>query len=380
MLGKMETDPARPKIQTVEVPPSNPPEDPVQDSTQPQVLVEGKKDYSKNFVFIIPAFLLVITVVLVGYGIDWYIGSRPKPTPAPIPIPTLVPATPTPTPEPIVEDKSYSNLDQGISFKYSENLSLLECENSIYLYNSNTFEGGDFNCNSQEGYAVLISFGRDNFYPVISESPDYKISESVIIVAGVSAVRQEMVSDKNGRYLIAATFSHNGNYFLIKIDKSEYGSEFNKLISSFSFDIARTSDWIEYTNSYYSLKYPPNWILAASENGSGISRISKNADEKKLQNLVIDFSANVANANLSASEVISSTRNLSGWKKLPSLDIRNIGGGTAQILQGQLDNDWHTFVVIWHKNRLVQIIWFDNLDRENQEVFDNILSSFKFAP
>jgi hypothetical protein len=380
MLGKMENDSPRPKIQTVEVPPDKPSSEPAQDSSQPQILVEGKKDYSKHFAFVVPAFLLIITIVLVGYGVNWYISSRPKPTPVPAPAPTLIPATPTPTPEAIVKDKIYTNLGYGFSFKYSEDLNLLECDSAVYLYNGSSSENVTADCSGKDFYLVAIDFAGADFYPAFPKSTDYEIKEISVDIAGVNGVRQEIINDEKKVYLIGVTFSENDNYFLIKINRSDAKEELDKIVSNFEFVEDVTKDWLLYSNLYYSIKYPPDWRLQANDSGEGSSIIAKNADEKKLQNLVIDFSANVANANLTASEVISSTKNLSGWVQVPSVDIRNIGGGTAQILQGQLNGDWHTFVVIWYKNRLVQIVWFDNPDRGNQELFDNMLSSFKFVP
>ena len=109
------------------------------------------------------------------------------------------------------------------------------------------------------------------------------------------------------------------------------------------------------------------------------SEISKDPANKTVNNLVLQTSSNVANAALTASEIVSSTRTLSGWSDPPKIELKKLGGGDAQVIQGELTGKWRAYVVIWYKNTVIQMTWDDDVGKGEQQVFDNMLASFEFT-
>jgi hypothetical protein len=130
------------------------------------------------------------------------------------------------------------------------------------------------------------------------------------------------------------------------------------------------------------LKYPQTWTLSATQDKDGKysarSEISR-GEEQTVNNLIIQTSNNVANAALTASEIISSTRTLSGWSKPPTIELKRLGGGDAQVIQGELSGKWRAYIVIWYKNTVIQMTWDDDVVQSQQQIFENILASFEFT-
>jgi len=345
------------------------------------VHVQGKMNYLSKFHFLIPATMLILTMVLTSIIVNGYIKTKVLPKPSPTPIsPSLTPSTPAPTPQVKVENKKYANPRLAISFDYPSNLKLLECPTGvIYLYEEVSSDE-NINCQSQDFYVVMIKNASTNFYPVNSE---IQKKEELIKIGGSDAVKETLSypnpdSPRQILFRQSLTFSNNNIYFLIQIKSESDQNVLNQILNSFKFIEDITVSWQTHSNNFFSFKYPPTWTLTPSATGEGITRLSQNPADQTIHNLILEYSSSVKDVNLTALEVISSTRNLPDWSSPPTIDIRNIGGGTAQILQGKYGSSWHIFAVIWYKNHLVQIIWDDDLEKSTTEVFENILSSFKF--
>ncbi len=347
--------------------------------TDPQIIVTHRDSIFRHFHFLIPASLLLIPIILGPYLARYILRLRPSPTPTPTQAPVLIPSTPAPTPKPIVQNKLYHNLDLEFSFEYPENLFLVECGGAVYLFDVNTPSSSDNFCNNLEGTVISIKTAPSSFYLPLEEDSSIKIEEQAISIAGVDAIERKIEDINTKDYKIYVTFSKDGKtHFQVALISKLYQQEFDKLVKSFDFTGDLTVNWQSYLSAEYgfSLKYPPDWRLSEPRSGSVEIRKTENSD---LASLIIDASKNLSNANLTASEIISSTKTLSGWLKPPSVEIRNLGKGTAQILQGQFSGSWRVFVAIWYKNRLVQVIWNDSPDQPDTKNFDLILSSFTFT-
>jgi hypothetical protein len=94
---------------------------------------------------------------------------------------------------------------------------------------------------------------------------------------------------------------------------------------------------------------------------------------------MVQTSKNVPNASLTASEIISSTRNLSGWEGTPTTELSSLGGGSSQVISGVLSGEWNEIIVIWYQSSVVQMTWKDAKDKPQQQYVDNMLASFKFT-
>ena len=307
---------------------SSPPQSPVLPTTAPQVV--KKNNFSvrehplRTFLFLIPALLIIATIYLVAkFTGNNYTLREPEPTffPSPTAEPTLTPTpTPAPTPNP---SKKYKN----------------------------------------ESLLIMLEMPAD--YEVLSESKN-----SVSLGRGE---REILVITKAGKEYDYSKFAANENE----------EEEIEKIIESIVV-LIDTSDWKTFENKTfgYVLRYPSDWTLNAPQNKDGIytarSEITKNMSDKSVNNLVIETTANVGNAAFTASEIASSTRTLSGWKGQPKTELKRLGGGDAQVIQGELSGKWRAYVVVWYKNTVVQMTWDDFPNRPQEQVFENILASFEF--
>jgi hypothetical protein len=358
------------------LPPQDTPQEPPQGISYEKYRHDNPKNFSilSKFKFIIPALLIVGTIVLSAVLVKNYLQLNSLVVPSPTPAPTLIPATPQPTAKPL-EVKKYFNLDAGFSFNYPASFATLDCptQGAVYVYNE--LSGSTTTSCTKPGNNIVveIDYAGSDFYQK-QDSQDFQ--EQVILVADQSAIKQ--TSKTSNSYLSTITFSNENTFYKIKINSEQNISSFETVYQSFAFIKDQLSDWKTYENNYYSIKYPPDWSISTTETGEGVVKLSLNPDFSQLNTFRIDLSLGESNAQVTASEVISSTKTLSGWATTPSLNIKNLRKGTALILDGQFQAQWQSFIVIYYKNYFVQILWNDDIDQSRGEIFQNILSSFNF--
>ncbi len=325
----------------------------------PQTLISKSNNFSvrehplRALLFLIPAVLLVATIYFVARVTgNNYTMREPEPAVTLAPVESPAPPSPTPSPSPV---KTYKNEDLLIQMSIPDTYEVLkEDKKTISL-------------GRLDREIVLVSVDSDT---------DYDAEEGEkITVGGKEAVRLDN--------LIYVTEEPNYQFSLFAEDEQE-DEEIEKIIASIIF-LVDTSGWqtFENTTFNYNIKYPPEWTLNALTNKDGVhtekSEISKDPANKTVNNLVLQTSSNVANAALTASEIVSSTRTLSGWSDPPKIELKKLGGGDAQVIQGELTGKWRAYVVIWYKNTVIQMTWDDDVGKGEQQVFDNMLASFEFT-
>lgn len=314
--------------------------------------VHGKPHPIKKLLFLIPAVLLVATIFFVAkFTGNNYTMREPAPIVSPepsLPAATLVP-TPTPIPTKV--------------YKSDELLIQMEIPQTYEVLSENKDE---------------IKFGKENREILIVSrgDTDYTKEEAEeITIGGKDAVKfANIVYVTESPNYQFASFAEND------LEKNEVDKIYNSVI--FLID---TSDWETFDNATfgYSIKYPPNWeenTQMSNENTlSNTTEISKAPNNKTLNTLVIQTSPEEENAALTASQIVSSSRTLSGWARPPKIELKKLGGGDAQVIQGELSGKWRAYVVIWYKNTVIQMTWDDEVTKGEDQVFQNMLASFEFT-
>lgn len=316
--------------------------------------------FQKMF-FLIPAILIVVTIAGVAYLTrkDFVIREEVRPVES---LASALPTVqPTSTPKPKINNKFFEN--SLFIFSYSEELNLYECGEQIYLTKYP-------NLSKNEGISLEEDFCID---------PDsFENAISIETVDANLEVIEAPVQDENTKLVLAGDKN-----LVITLINSSFKDEFEKVVNSVKILIDLTLDWEIFENKLYgyNLKYPPEWNLVNTElKDSKItsrSIIRKDLEEIKLQNLVIEVQLGLENASLTATETASSTKGLLGWKEKPKTEIRTTGGANSQIIRGEFDGNWVEYIVVWHKNIVIQMTWTDSLDKANQRVFNDILESFE---
>lgn len=300
----------------------------------------------RHLKFIIPALLLIVALVAAAIFVPKYLDSLNSAPPAP-PEPTLIPATPVPTPDTLPRTKSYLNIDKEISFEYLSSFVLVECDEKIVFLVTRPENSEDTCTQEHSGILEIVMNGE------VHETALSKVLEGA-----------------------------ENNYVVILLDQ-KYEQLFNKIIETAQFvDPNLTDGWERYTSSSgYNISYPPEWTLIPAEEreGSNVTEIRKNVTETKFHNLAIKMTPNVANAGLSASEIISSLQGLSGWKDRPTVEFRVIGGESAHVLQGEYEGVWKVNVVVWKGTSLVEMTWQDQITQPERTTFEGLLSTFSFS-
>lgn len=328
--------------------------------------VSSKRHFKLSYiVFVFPAILVILTIVLVRFAV-MSMQSTPEVVPQE-PSPTLIPATPAPTFAPVVRTKSYTHTKPGYSFKYAETLSLVECSDSVKLLLVYDKEQQDDICDDQTAGDIIVKAnGKEIEVPV----NDGAVRET-ILVAGISAIKEV------AGYTTYVYFSIEDNYYLIEAQGEEAQVKLADILSTFELvDENPTKGWLTYTGSGISFLYPPTWKVTATTNDITVSRDEEVTDTASAR---IQITTNVKDAYLTASQALTSTRTLTGWAIPPSVDLRTINGSSAQILSGQYLANWRIFGVLWYKNRVVEVLWNDNLEKPETKNFEYILANFKFA-
>lgn len=332
-------------------------------ASQPINNVLVKPHPARKLLFLVPAVLLVATIYFVAkFTGNSYTLRAPEPTPT-----LFATEAPSPTPSPtpaLVAVKTYKNEDLLIQFDIPENFKVILEK------------------------PASASFGRDDtelFVVRTDEFTNYDEDEtSQYSVGGREAVMFNLAAAGGVAAKVVQTTGEPKYEFVMYPEDAQQQEELMAILESVVF-LVDTKNWKTFDNTTfnYRIKYPPEWTVTAERDEEGEyskkSEISKDANNKTINNLVIQTSSNLVNAALTASEIVSSTRTLSGWSKPPKIELKKIGGGDAQVIQGQLAGKWRAYVVIWYKNTVIQMTWDDNVNKAEQQTFDNILASFEFT-
>jgi len=315
--------------------------------------VHGRQHPAKKFLFLIPAVLLVATIFFVAKFTGNNYTMR-QPAPYTSPEPTLTPATPAPTPT-AIPTRVYRNDELLIQMEIPEDYEILsETKDDVKMGRS-------------DREILILSRQGDT---------DYREEEGEKVTIG----GKEAVKFANIIYITEAP-----NYQFATFTESEAEAKEVDAIFDSTVFLVDTSDWETFDNTTfgYTIKYPPTWEEnTETSNESKLSNkteISKDPDNKSLNNLTIQTSSEVENAALTASQIISSSRTLSGWASPPRIELKKLGGGDAQVIQGELSGKWRAYVVIWYKNTVIQMTWDDKVTKGEDQVFQNMLASFEFT-
>lgn len=363
-------------------------------SVAPQIPVgvQNNKNHEKGskgkyFLFLIPAFLVLLAMVLISF----YLNSQKNqaPTLTESPAPSLEPAAPLPTPTGGVPSdlKTYQNKTYLFSFNYDSSYELIEQSGAQPV----SFSGvGDVSrsllgvqlkkppaTNPEIYITVEPSTSQGNPVPLLPSEQPEGLENGEVVIGG-----------KNASYLN----TNDGGVYVVTYDKYLYrifwnGNKDNvgKIVSSFRFlNPGITDSWQRFDSSLgqFSLRFPPEWKLVSGGSASSSAEIRKNELEKEYQVLNMEIQRQTGKDNaalqLTASETISSLQNLGGWQTTPVVDYRLIGGGQAQLISGERLSGWEVYAVFWFRNSLLQISWRDTQGRSEQENLDFILSSVSF--
>lgn len=326
--------------------------------------VMGKTHTYRKFLFLIPAVALIATIYFVAKLSGNSYGVR---APEAVVIPQNVieeEIQPTPIPRP-KQTKKYINEDLLIELSVPED----------YILDTESSESASF---SLKGNIVFMV--RNN------ELTNYDAEDNPqdVLVGGREGVRVSLPDEGSVPVVIVQTKDKPIYEFVAYLDENVSEDELGKILESVVF-LVDSSDWKTYDNTTYGYKinYPPDWAESTAIIGKdGLSPktdIGRNPADRSLNNLVIQTSTNQANAALTASDIISSTRTLSGWSSPPKIELRKLGGGDAQIIQGELSGKWRAYVVIWYKNSVIQMTWDDTPGKPYQKYFEKMLETFEFT-
>lgn len=335
---------------------------------------------------LIPIGFIVGTMALFAFILP-RIRQQALPVATSTPEPTLSPATPVPTvrPDPYKDWKAYVNRSAELSFKYPPNMSLKEEKAAGDTYVITIGE----DASSSATFAKIVSSRKLTAEAFLSAYLGTLANEKTeeVQISGIIGKQGDHVMAGGGEGIPVhfANITRDNSQFLFINFMPEQGVLFTNLVSSVRLVTQGiTSDWQTYTNSFgnYTLRFPPGWTAVAGSATASAQTVSirKKADEPQFQTVVID--AQVAGGKqkieLTASEIISSLQNLSGWKETPTLDFRSLGGGQAQLISGEKDGAWTQYAVVWYRNMLLQLTWKDTLLRPEQNTFDDIFGSLQF--
>jgi len=346
--------PGNPNRQTVQpaefaLPPEPVPQaHPPQDAGHTAVLKHGRGHKTSPVLFLIPAVVIIgvlvaATVIVRNYMLTQKAAiPQATPTSAPTAEPAL--AMPSPTPLPVIQLKEYSNPELLFSFKYPETLVTSPTDNGVELYT--------------EAITQVEEESTETAEPI---SPEIRIT--------VSENGQETSPN-------AVEFQGSDQVYTIELLVEESRANYQIVVETFEV-LVDTSKWVTYSDPKvgYTINHPPEWIASFPTGTSLEVRIQKAEEETLLQNLVIAYQEGLTNAQLTANEAISSTRNLSGWRERPDVSLRNFGPANAQVIEGELSGRFSVFVIVWYRGQLIQMTWNDDVDETHGAIFEAMLSS-----
>lgn len=323
---------------------------------QVQAPLTSGKGLSHKLLFLIPAVLLIATIAIVAYLAGDNYSVRQPETPAIVPIEEPSLESPEAPVNPVVPTtKEYINESMLIKMNVPADFDVL-VENSDFV-------------SMGIGNIELLAV-RQNFQYEAGEN-----AEEVVLGAS-PAVRFQL--SENGTPVNVVQSEEKGIELAFYPEEASDLSDFDAILSSLIF-LLDTSSWETFENQAhsYNLLHPATWSVV--EVSPSRSEVRRDVSETNFHNLIIEVSSGVANAGLTASEIVSSTRAISGWKQAPKVELRTMGAANAQIISGELAGRWQAYVVIWYRTTVVQMTWTDTLEQLERQTFDNILASFEFT-
>lgn len=315
------------------------------DHNHTAVVKHGSGHRTNPFLFLVPVVLIIGAIV----GATLFAGSFVNQNgdavvPGETPAPSLTPAveTPSPTPLPVITLLEYRDDELLFSFNYPETMTVTEIDNGVEL-----------------------------FFVEEQETDDELLPEPQIRIT---------VSDEAGEALPnAVQFQGNEQVYTIELLVDSSRSIYQIIVESFEV-VVDTTDWTAFSSPLvgYTINHPPEWIVSGIDQRSDTPSLTiRKSDDLILQTLTILYQTNLSNAELSASEVISSTRNLSGWSGSPEVRLRSFGPANSQVIEGNLNGRHSVFVVVWYRDTLVQMTWNDNSEKTHGAIFEAMLDSFR---
>jgi len=366
------------QTQSVPEPPVNEPQ-----AAIPEPMIEtavvtssGKKKFElphiRNFMFIIPAAILVGTMLVVAYVTRTDFVVREPDTPSmQATMPPL--ATPEPTPLPEIVMNTYST--ESYTFKYPDTFVLAECDSLVALF-INEDQDVTSLC-SDESYIMSLS--------EVSGVPDYLNNEELVATESATIAGEDNMTYEikaSGSNIIYLPFLLAEQDYIFTLKDITYRTTFLDIVTSFTSLIDMTVDWNIYENADmgYEIKYPEDWFLnenlSINNDQPSTVTISKNNDDSRFQKLTIQALVDIENAPITATEAVSSTRSLAGWDETPTTELRSISDANAQVIKGYFEGVWNVYAIIWSKNDLYQMVWEDTANRGSELNFEQMLASF----
>lgn len=329
---------------------------PAVSSQAPQIIKKGTRFHPKYMIFVIPAVLLIATIVIAEIIISQF-SKNLIVVPVPEPSPSLIPATPPP--EIAARTKTYKNPQLGISFEYEESFVLAECEDVILLHSVAPEQSNDA-CLANDK-AIKVTFSKQELDADELIPFEGVVNSEEKTIAGITMTKEE-----RGETL-AYLFTQSDINFIFSANKALEPSLEKILQSIKSTAIVNTQDWLDYQNTpfQFTFKYPPEW------------EVKEEADKVVIGNLTLQ-TIKEENGELSASQIIASTRNLIGWRTSPEVQFRRIGASNAEIIKGPFNGYWQAYVVLWSQDNVIQIAYTDKEVPPKEEVLEAILASFTF--
>lgn len=329
-----------------------------------------------KLMFLVPAALLVGTIV----AVTLFLGNKKQSSSVvATATPTITPALPTATPVATPRPMPQTFVASKYSFKYSPDLTLFDCSGDAYLFRDNAEREVTSICDQGENEDIRVEVSERDFAKLDGDLE----SAGKSTVDGIEALQETYSLD--GEKIVSVSLEHQEEFVRIILFDSSLDSEFKSLLASFTlFKEDPTGDWSLYTNTRfgYTLKYPDQLevgLTADDADGAALEQVTvSSVDTEGIQRLEILGQENLKDSAITASQVISSTINLSAWSSTPSIVSRSLGGAPAQVIEGEQNGKWVTYLIAWYKQSVIQMEWTDDQSRTGADTFNFILSTFNF--
>ncbi len=263
---------------------------PVESSPTQQIPPQSPKSFLSNKLILVAVILLI--VLLAGGGAYFVLNTKSKSQPViSKTTPTSIPASaPSLTPDPTANWKTYTDSQNGFSFKYPSSLyvkisnkfpnSIFVMQNNIDIEKASEGPVSDLTIHVEKGNNIPAAF--DNVKQNLHNPLDQNLTIDGASGRGISGT---MSGNLEGTF--------NSNVVILKDNKVitlnfyEYNDKFskaifNQILSTFKFtDTNQTTDtsiWKTYTNSTvgFSFRYPTDWKEVDVTDHSGDLYLPKN--------------------------------------------------------------------------------------------------------